>query len=47
MIKCSWDGTNKNKRRVGNGTYLLLAKATDLKTGQSVLHQRKIGVAIK
>jgi hypothetical protein len=47
LIKCSWDGTNKNGRRVGNGTYLLLAKATDLKSSQSILYQRKIGVAAK
>jgi fibro-slime domain-containing protein len=47
MIKCTWEGTNKYGRLVGTGTYLLIAKATDLKNNRSVLYRNLIGVAIK
>lgn len=42
-----WNGSNRKGRIVGTGTYLLLVKATDLKTNQIRLEQRLIGVVKK
>jgi fibro-slime domain-containing protein len=39
-----WNGTNQKGRVVGNGSYLILVKATDQKTNQTRFEQRLIGV---
>lgn len=46
-INYPWNGMNRNGRFVGNGTYLLLVKATDQKTNQTRFEQKLIGVAKK
>jgi hypothetical protein len=45
-ISFVWSGSNRNGRLVGTGTYLLVAKMTDLKAAQTKIQQLKIG-AIK
>jgi fibro-slime domain-containing protein len=45
-ISFVWGGSNRNGRLVGTGTYLLVAKMTDLKAAQTKIQQIKIG-AIK
>jgi fibro-slime domain-containing protein len=42
-----WNGCNRKGRFVGNGSYLLLVKATDQKTNQTLFEQRPIGVTKK
>jgi hypothetical protein len=39
-----WDGLNKNGRRVGSGTYLLIVKMVD---NDGVMHERKLKLGVK
>jgi fibro-slime domain-containing protein len=44
-IKHQWNGSNRNGRLVGTGTYLLVVEMTDMKTAQTKIQRMLIGAA--